>query len=196
MSTEGWMNRIATASPRFKARAAGIFYLLNMVVCISAMIFNHGWLAAYRGATTLISTLCYLAVTLLFYEIFKPVSRSLSLIAALFSLVGCVLGARSLLHFPPPPISSLVFFGFYCLLIGYLIFRSTFMPHILGVLMALAGLGYLTYLSPPLAHSLFPWNVAPGGLGEGLLTLWLLVFGVNAERWQEQAGAAGRRRLA
>jgi hypothetical protein len=59
--------------------------------------------------------------------------------------------------------------------------------------MALAGLGYLTYLSHPLAHSLFPYNVVPGGIGEGLLTLWLLIFGVNAERWQEQARATGKR---
>jgi Domain of unknown function (DUF4386) len=51
---------------------------------------------------------------------------------------------------------ALVFFGFYCLLIGYLVFRSTFLPRILGVLMAFAGLGWLTFLSPPLASSLDP----------------------------------------
>jgi uncharacterized membrane protein YfcA len=132
-------------------------------------------------------------VTLLFYDLFKPVNKKLSLLAALFSLVGCAIGAHSLFHLPTPYIDSLVFFGFYCLLIGYLIFRSTFLPRILGVLMALAGLGYLTYLSHPLAHSLFPYNVVPGGIGEGLLTLWLLIFGVNAERWQEQARATGKR---
>lgn len=161
MSADGWMKRIAKASPCFKARVAGVFYLLNIVVCVSDMVFVHGKLPGYSGVITLIATLSYLAVTLLFYDIFKPVNRSLSLLAALFSLVGCAIGARSLFHLPSPYISSLVFFGFYCLLIGYLIFRSTFMPRILGVLMALAGLGYLTYLSPPLAHSLFPWNVAP-----------------------------------
>ena len=81
---------------------------------------------------------------------------------------------------------SFVFFGFYCLLIGYLIFRSTFLPRILGVLMAIAGLGWLTFLSPPLAHYLSPYILAPG-LGEGSLTLWLLVMGVNAARWEEKA---------
>ena len=187
------MERIREMSPRLKARMAGVFYLLNMVVCISAMIFVHGWFGVHGAATTLISTLSYIAVTLLFYDLFKPVNKKLSLLAALFSLVGCAIGAHSLFHLPTPHIDSLVFFGFYCLLIGYLIFRSTFLPRILGVLMALAGLGYLTYLSHPLAHSLFPYNVAPGGIGEGLLTLWLLIFGVNAERWQEQARATGKR---
>jgi hypothetical protein len=59
---------------------------------------------------------------------------------------------------------SFVFFGFYCLLIGYLIFRSTFLPRILGAGMVIAGLGWLTFR-------------------------WLLVAGVNAERWTEQAAA-------
>ena len=86
---------------------------------------------------------------------------------------------------------GLVFFGFYCILIGYLIFRSLFLPRILGALMVFAGLGWLTFLSPPLANHLSPYILAPGLLGEGSLTLWLLVIGVNAQRWKEQAGAAG-----
>src|SRR5207249_8313199 len=61
-----------------------------------------------------------------------------------------------------PIFNNLVFFGFYCLLIGYLIFSSTFLPRILGALMAFGGLGWLTFLSPALAHSLSPYNMAPG----------------------------------
>ena len=88
----------------------------------------------------------------------------------------------------------MVFFGCYCLLIGYLIFRSTFMPRIVGVFMAIAGSGYLTFLSPPLASRLFPHVLTPAGaLGEGSLILWLLVMGVNPQRWKEQASAAGIR---
>jgi hypothetical protein len=117
------------------------------------------------------------------------VSRSLSLLAAFFGLVGCAFGALSSLHLAPFGINSLVFFGFYCLLIGYLIFRSTFLPRILGVLLALGGLGWLTFVSPQLANYLSPYNMAPGILGEGVLTLWLLVMGVNAQRWKEQANA-------
>jgi hypothetical protein len=89
---------------------------------------------------------------------------------------------------------SLVFFGFYCLLIGYLIFRSTFLPRVLGVLMAVAGLcympyGFATFLSPEFAAGLFPWVMMPGA-GELVLALWLLVIGVNVQRWEEQARSA------
>jgi hypothetical protein len=82
----------------------------------------------------------------------------------------------------------LAFFGFCCVLGGYVIYKSTFLPRILGVLMAMAGVGYSTYLWPPLANYLYPWNLALG-VGELLLGLWLLVFGVNVERWKEQARA-------
>ena len=182
-------DRIAAASPRPRARLAGVFYLLVMLTGTAAVVFASG-----RIAANLIATACYVAVTLLFYDLFKPVSRSLSLLAACFSLVGCAFGALSLFHLAPFHISSLVFFGFYCLLIGYLILRSTFLPRTLGVLMACAGLGWLTFMSPPLANRLSPYIMAPGIIGEGALTLWLLVKGVNVQRWQEQAGAAGERR--
>lgn len=84
----------------------------------------------------------------------------------------------------------LVFFGFRCALIGYLIYRSTFLPRIIGVMMAFAGLGYLTFLWPPLARSLSPFNLALAAPGELSLVLWLLVVGVNVERWVDQAREA------
>lgn len=123
-------------------------------------------------------------VTLLFYHIFKPVNRSLSLLAAILSLAGCVSGALGAFQLAPSPIHPLVFFGWYCLLIGYLIVRSTFLPRILGGLMALGGLGWLTFLSPALAERLSPYNLAPGIIGEGVLALWLVAVGVNAQRWR------------
>lgn len=80
----------------------------------------------------------------------------------------------------------LAFFGLCSLLVGWAIWRSAFLPRVLGVLVALAGLGYATYFWPPLANALYPWNLMLG-VGELALGLWLLVFGVNAERWHEQA---------
>ena len=82
---------------------------------------------------------------------------------------------------------SLVFFGFYALLTGYLIIRSSFLPRILGVVSVIAGLGWLSFLYLPLGYRLFPYIAAFGLLGAASLILWLLVMGVNEQRWKEQA---------
>lgn len=82
---------------------------------------------------------------------------------------------------------GMIFFGMHILLVGYLILKSNFLPRIVGALLMFGGLCYLTFLAPPLAVSLSPYNVVPGGLGEITLALWLLVKGVNVGRWKEQA---------
>jgi len=176
---------VREALPHAKARIAGVFYLLTFVTGIFAMLVRN----RLGFAAGLIAAACYIAVTLLFYFLFKPVNRSLSLLAACISLVGCTIGPLGLLVHAFLHINALVFFGFYCLLIGYLIFKSTFLPRILGVLMAFAGLGWLTFLSPSLANYLSPYNLFPGFLGEGALTVWLLVVGVNVSKWEEKASA-------
>jgi hypothetical protein len=181
------MERIEEAPPR--PRTTGFVYLLYFLTAVSAAVFvGRGRLVAY-DAVNLIAYAFYIAVTLLFYYLFKPVNRSLSLLAALFSLVGCANDVLSLFNLAPYKISSLVFFGPYCLLIGYLIFRSTFLPRILGVLMAFAGLGWLIILSP-LANHLSTYLKILGFLAEASLMLWLIVKGVNVQRWKEQASAA------
>jgi hypothetical protein len=88
---------------------------------------------------------------------------------------------------------ALVFFGFYALLTGCLMIRSTFLPRILGVLSVLGGFGWLSFLYLPLGYRLFPYIAAFGLLGAASLMLWLLAFGVNEQRWREQAGVIGRR---
>jgi hypothetical protein len=89
---------------------------------------------------------------------------------------------------------ALVFFGFFNLLIGYLAFKSTFLPRILGVLMAVSGVGWLPFLAPSFGAKYFPYILAAAS-GEGFLFLWLLVAGVNAQRWKERARAAVERWL-
>jgi len=176
----------ADRSPRAKARIAGIFYLLTILTGSLALLFHGSW----RSAMLLGSTGCYIAVTVLFYGLFRPVSRGIAAIAAVFSLIGCALSILDVLHPGSIQLNPLVFFGCYCVGIGYLILRSTFLPRILGVLMALGGLGWLTFVSAALSHQLLPYNMAPGILGETALTVWLLAAGVNSRRWHEQASAA------
>jgi hypothetical protein len=84
---------------------------------------------------------------------------------------------------------GLVFFGLYLLLVGILIFRSTFLPRILGVLMVLAGLSYMLFLSPPLVRSLQPYILVFPAVGQISLTLWLLAVGLNEQRWKDLANA-------
>jgi len=140
------MKRIAEASPRFKARMAGALNFFSLLTAGLTETFVRGRLN-YAGGYIAIAGM--VAVTLLLYDIFKPVNRRLSLLAASLALVGLIFEA---LRWQPQGVNiAIVFHGFYCLLIGYLIFRSTFLPRILGALMAFAGLGWLTYLSPPLA---------------------------------------------
>lgn len=83
-----------------------------------------------------------------------------------------------------------VFFGVWCVLTGYLIYKSTFLPKVLGILLIVSGLGWMFYLSPPFAASLFPFIAAASAIGEIPLELWLIVAGLNEARWKEQASSA------
>ncbi len=234
-------DRIAETSPRFTARLAGVFQLLEALTAASpgvfvldrlvvpgngaataANILGHERLFWLGFASSLIGVAFHIAWALLMYELLKPVNKSLSSLAAFVILVGCAIQALSSLFYLAPLLilqssSSpsaftveqlqalalifvklrvysfdiyLVFFGFWCILIGYLIFRSTFLPRVLGVLVAISGLGWVTYLSPPLADRLWPFIASASALGEIPLELWLIVMGVNAQRWKEQASAA------
>lgn len=233
--------RTREMSPRVKARIAGFFELLEALtsgfgqVIVPGMLvvsgdaaatavhlLAHGLLFRLSIVAALIGVACHIAWTFLFYELFKPVNRSLSLFAAFVSLVAIALQAfSSLFQLAPlvvleggPSLSAfnveqlralallclqlysrafdlyLVFFGFWCVLIGYLIVKSTFMPRIIGVLETVAGLCWLTFLWRPFAYFLHPYNQVLAGLSEISLMLWLLVMGVNAQRWKEQAGCA------
>jgi hypothetical protein len=88
-----------------------------------------------------------------------------------------------------------VFYGFDILCVAYLVFKSTFLPRFIGVLLAVDGLAYLvsgftSMLGPGVADHLSPWIDLPAPIGEGSLCLWLLVAGVNVKRWRERADTA------
>lgn len=235
------MDPISRTSPRLIARMVGIcyfvlllsgfdmFYVFGKVVlpndaaATAANLHAHERLFLAGFAVALLGVAAYLVVTALFYMLFEPVNRTLSLTVAFFSLTGCVIQAVALIfHLIPlvllgdqPYLTaftpaqretlalvllnsygkayniSLVFFAFQLLLISYLTYRSAFLPRWLGVLVAL-GAGWLAFLYPPLARALWPY-VALSSVGELLLILWLLVKGVDEQRWKEQADAAGVR---
>src|SRR5262249_7674070 len=132
---------------------------------------------------------CYVVVTLLLYFIFASVNQIVALSVMIVSLAGCGVGLLIQAHLLPAKINPLMCFGVYCLLIGYRILKSTFLPRIWAAGMVFAGLGWLTFFSLQLANSLSPYILFPGILGEGGLTLWLLLRGVDEKRWREQLSA-------
>jgi hypothetical protein len=90
---------------------------------------------------------------------------------------------------------GLIFFGMVCLLEGYLIFRSGYFPKVLGVLMQVAGVCYISntfalLLAPDLAQQMFPAILMPCFIAELSLGLWMLVKGVNVHKWQERTSMA------
>src|SRR5258708_39028707 len=101
------MERTAEASPGPRARITGAVYLFFFLTAGFGEFLVSRKLVVYGDAVSLISDACYVVVTLLFYEMFKPVNRGVSLVAALFSLVGCGLTILDLFHLPPSHLSPL-----------------------------------------------------------------------------------------
>jgi hypothetical protein len=162
------MERVVEERSRLRGRVAAVFYLLNIISGSLALVFISRKNALSAGAANLTATISYVIVTVVFYFIFKPANRRVSLLAAIFSLMGCAVGAINSFRLASVPVNALVFFGVYCLLIGYLISKSTFLPRVFSILMIIGGLGWLTFLSRSLANAMAPYNMAPGILAETL----------------------------
>jgi hypothetical protein len=186
MSATEMMKPIADVSPRFKARMAGVLFLLLVLTAAFTEFFARGRLSfAATLAAGLTEVSCMIAVTLLLYDIFKSVDRRLSLLAAFFNFVALTL---ELLQFLPHGVNiGLGFHGFYWILISYLIFKSIFLPRILSALPGIAGLCWLTFLSTPLANYLSPYNLALALFVEASVFLWLLVMGLNVTKREKNA---------
>jgi hypothetical protein len=167
-----------------KARVAGAFYLLTIILGLFAAFAGS---PVYARPALIIGTAAYGVVTVLLYLIFKPVNPAVSLIAAVFSLAGCAISILETEHIYRAPFNSLVLFGFYCLMLGWLSLRSDLTPRLVGWLLCLAGLGWLTYLVPPLAKSLLYLTMITGLVGEGSLTVWLLAGKMQARSKSQPA---------
>jgi Domain of unknown function (DUF4386) len=174
---------LAQADPRRFARIAGGFYLLTFVFGIAALRTSGDT----RVAANLLGAAVYYVVTVMLYQLYRPVSRTGSLITALFSFAALTIGVFSDFGVVRFPVDTLVLFGAYCIGLGCLTLKATFLPSTIGALLIVAGMGWLTYVHPPLARRLGVLAMAPGMIGEGALTLWLVAAGVDPERWRAQA---------
>jgi hypothetical protein len=213
------MDAIASASPRLLARIYGALYLVNIVAgafalgIVPSLLVVSGDPAAtahniqthellYRSglAAHLLVTVTNVPGAVIFYELMKVVNRRLALLDLVLGLVATTLEAASLLGAQGDLTASgyplyTVFYGIDFFVVAYLIINSTFLPRVIGVLLAIDGLGYVfnsfaTLLAPGFAAHLTPWIQLPILPAEGSLCLWMLLIGVNVERWKEQAKAA------
>lgn len=165
----------------------------------------------------LIATLCYIGVVGLLNELMRPVHAGISRIAMLFGLAGCMMGALTvvlelsgtamaassgglasgdliqLLNVASRRGNSvgLTMFGVYCLLLGWLVLRSRFLPRVLGALLILSGVTWLTanlaVLAWPDLGGELMWTVGVAALGEIAFTIWLLLKGVDEVEWHRQS---------
>jgi len=235
-----------TKTPRLEARVGGVLYLIIIIgglfapfavaptgmmlgdaaLPTIAKILHSENLYVLGGAVQLFVYACDVGVALVFYDLLKPVSSSIALLATFFRLVFVAIASVNMLnHFAPliflngadflkafasdqrQALASaflelrtfgfdiaLVFFGFHCILIGLLMFRSTFLPRVLGLALAIGGIGYVgnifvTAIPPDIRIRLFPYIMLPAGIAEIAVTLWLIIVGLNVTKWNEQARA-------
>ena len=227
-------------SPKTMARAAGVFYLVTIVAAIIAQgliaeqlvsganasrtasnIIAHPDLFRFGYTMYMIEMVAQVIMTMLFYELLKPVSRTWSLIAAVVGVVGCGIKALSRVFYVAPSLVldgskylntfseeqlssiallfynvnemgaaiAVVFFGFHGVMTGWLIIRSTYMPRFLGWVSVVGGIGWLTFLWPPLGYRLNLYIAAVGILGSLATIVWLIVVGVKEDKFTEQSRA-------
>lgn len=234
-------NRITGTSPLIYARVAGILILVMVVLAPFSMLYVPSTLIVPGDAATTASNitaseglfrisivsdsvvfLIEIVMVVLLYVLLKPVSKTLSLVAAfsrlamttiqginlLSSLAALLLlsGASYLTVFEPDQLHALVllflnaheyvaviwglFFGFHLLVLGYLVYKSRYIPRIVGALLVVASLCYLTQsygnILLPRYEEMLAW-VGYLSIIELALPLWLLIKGVNVEQWNKRA---------
>jgi len=230
------------ASIKTIARAGGVLYLINIVFGFFAIgyipgliiingnpeatahsILMHESLYRLGIVAHIVILLTNIPLAVIFYHLFKMVSRQVTLVVVFCTLVGTAIEAANLLNqfvplillkasylgeFTPGQLQSLaylpqqlesvgfnlalVFFGFYCISIGYLVIKSAFLPQIAGALMTIGGVCYLVnsfanFLAPKVARHLFPYIQIPSGLAELTFSICLLIMSLNVKKWKLKA---------
>ena len=160
---------------------------------------------------------CAVGLAVVLFVLLRPVNREVALLAMVFNVVSLAIEGAAALYLVAAVIgvengvawqafaielhgygfaAALIFFGIECVLLGYLIFKSWFLPKALGALMAIAGACYLLnsyamILAPDFAAGLLPAILIPPFVGEASLALWLLIRGIDPKKWAS-AAASGR----
>jgi hypothetical protein len=168
-----------------------------------------------------------IGVAILLFVLLKPVSKTLSLVAASFRLIMVAIRGFNLINyfivlllvnkadyltvFDPNQLNALamtflnafdsgilldlIFFSGHLFFLGYLVFKSTYIPKILGILLIVASFGYLINSLTGLfwiEYKVFVNQIVtlPNAIAELALMFWFLIKGVNVPAWEKQLGAS------
>jgi hypothetical protein len=234
-------NQLTEASASTRARILGAFYLFVIIAGITAQaLIADGLVVSNDAARTaaniiankslyrlgytifMLEMVAQVAVSAMFYDLLKPVNRSLARISMVIGLTGCGIktvarlfyyaplillgGAAYLSAFQPAQLEALslalikinnqgaaigiIFFGFEALTRGWLVFKSEFLPRFLGVLSMIAGLGWLTFLWPPLGSQAFVAVALFAIAGVIATSGWFFICGVDERKWTARAALA------
>lgn len=172
---------VALVSTILYVALGGLFYLLFRPVSRTLALLMLVFTLAESVITAIGGLLQLAPITVLNGSAYLNVfdARQLHALALLFLQLSAQSGAV-----------ALAFGGVFELLLGYLIYRSGFLPRFIGVLVALAGVAWLTFLYPPLSTFLLTEVEVLGFVAELALMLWLLIRGVDSKRWTDMAGRA------
>ena len=232
---------IAETTPSTRARVLAALYLLVIACGVIAQVFIADALVVpddaartaanisenrslYRLAYTIfmVEMVAQIVTSALFYDLLKPVNRSLARITAIIGITGAGIKTFArLFYYTPlllldsaPALSAiepaqlaawslafirindqgaaiaLIFFAFESLLGGWLMYRSGFLPRFLGVVSMVGGIGWMTYLWPPLGAQAFMFVALFGIVGVIVTSGWLLIRGVDDVKWRERAALA------
>ena len=164
------------------ARTTGLLYALNFVLGITAMVWTVQGHTVAAARMTLAGAIEYALVVVLIAWLFEDVGRGFSWTVAAIGLAGCTVGVAGALHLWGSATSALPVFGLYCIGLSALIGRSGLMPRLIGGLLAIGGICWLTYADLALARALQPYNMACGIVAEMIFTLWLIGPGIRHEK--------------
>lgn len=181
-------------------------------------ILTHETLYRFGFLVSVLGVFCHLAWPLLMYQLLRPLSQTIASLALVVVIVCAGLQALTAVTYLAPLLVlqgsfagltttqvqglamelfklntaafdlDLVFFGIWCMLTGYLLWRSSFFPRVIGLLLIADGVGWSLFVWPPLATGLFPLIALMSASAELPLQFWLIVFGFNNQRYVEQTG--------